>query len=240
MSKDPGAGAEAQERRLWRSAAEQNLAHRPRSRRGAEAVGRVAAHFMNEVDRLLANTENLVGRALEDAPLQPRRPSELYSALDRVRDARNVAQQFLVFSRGRLASADWIDFTDTLEALRPLLHQITGESICLTLDPAPVPLAVHAPPEGLARVVMGLVADAAGALPVGGTIAIRASASADATSIALTVHPGGFGQQPLPEPANHDDVVASWGGTVRLACDHERHDLFYELVLPAVERGTFG
>lgn len=244
MTQDPGAGARAeavaQERRQRRSVAEKDLAHHGRSHRGAEAIGRVAAHFMNEIDRLLADVEKLVGRAIDFPAIQQARPGELFAALDRARAGRDVAQQFVVLSRGRLCSPDWIDLPGTLETLRPLLHHLTGETIRLALEPPPAPLAVHAPPEGLARVVTGLVADAAEALPVGGTIVIRSSLLGDATSVALTVHPVGFGQQPLPEPANHDEIVASWGGTVRLACDYEHHDLFYELILPASVEGGLG
>lgn len=235
MSKDLGARVGAQERRQFTPADEQRPGDRARCHRGAEAVGRVAAHFVGELERRLADIEGIVGHSVDTAaPLRPRQ-HDLSSVLDCARAGREVAQQFLAFARGRLNSPDWIDLAETLESLRPLLLQLAGSSIRLTLEADPCRLLVPAAAEGLARVVTGLVTDAADALPVGGTLVIRATLAADAASVALTVAPEGFGQQPMPEPANHDGVVASWGGTVRLACDHERHTLFYEVVLPTLQ-----
>ncbi len=233
MSKDLGASTGAHDRRQGIPAADPRPGDRIRCHRGAETVGRAAAHFVSELERRLARIEALAGQVLQnDAPSQPG-PPELRPVLDCATEARDLAQQFLRFSGERLSSPDWIDLADTLESLRPLLHQLAGGSIRLTLDAGQGRLFVPAPAEALARVIVGLVTDAADALPVGGTLAVRGALASDADEVVLTVTPFGFGQQPLPEPATHDGLVTSWGGTVRIACDHERHQVFYEMVLPA-------
>jgi signal transduction histidine kinase len=214
-------------------ASERELIDASQRHHGTEAVGRVAWHFVGEIDRLVEDICGLVSDALDRTESHDPRGRDLRSALDCAKRAREVMQQFLAFSRGRLRAPEWLPLADSLETLRPMLEQLTGDSIRLDIEPVPVGLHVNAPPEGLARVLTGLVADAAEALPVGGGVAIRASALSKQGTIVLTVHPSGFGQQPLREPASHDAVVASWDGVLRLAFDDR--ELLYELTLRATE-----
>jgi signal transduction histidine kinase len=234
MGNNAEAHADPDPRRRFLSVTERHPVDPGRRHRGIEAVGRVAPQFVVEIDRLIADVHRAVNGALERTDTLDPRIRELRHALDGVRQARQVTQQFLAFSRSRLRTPEWLKLAGVLEALRPMLEQLAGESICLSIEPVSARLQVHAPPEGLARVLMTMVADAAEALPVGGTIAIGTSAAASEPGLfVLTVRPAGFGQQPLPEPADHDAIVASWDGALRLARDDR--ELLYELTLRTLD-----
>jgi hypothetical protein len=201
---------------------------------GAEAVGRVARDFVEEIDRRIADVQRLVSGIQGLTDEQDPRAAGLQAALQQATHATEVAQQFLSFSRSRLDASYGIDLEETLDSVRPILELLTGESIRLTIEVETGRCVVHAVREGFARILAGLVADGAEALPVGGAIGIRVTAGTVPGVIVLTVRPTGFGLKPLREPDH--GVAASWGAGLRMVRDHQQ--FAYELTLRAAsDRG---
>ena len=138
-----------------------------------EAIGRLAggvAHdFNNILTAIVGHTSLLLGRLPEG---DPRRADaeQVQRAAER---AVALTRQLLTFGRRHPAVVETLDLNEALEDVVPMLRQLVGERVEIVVRPEPGLEHVRVDRNQFQQVVMNLVANAAEAMPDGGTITVE-------------------------------------------------------------------
>ncbi|MBZ9717528.1 PAS domain-containing protein [Mesorhizobium sp. AD1-1] len=151
--------------------------HRRQSQK-LEAIGRLAAGIVHDMNNLLAVFESglrLLQKQLREDPANPNASMLIEELLKRTQNGGALTQQLLAFSRGQSLRPQTIDLNGRIEAMTMLLERTLGNgiSINLELDPALGPVVVDA--NQLDVAILNLAVNAKDAMAGTGTLAIETS-----------------------------------------------------------------
>ncbi|MBI5131965.1 MAG: response regulator [Rhodopseudomonas palustris] len=155
-----------------REAVQARLAHAQRM----EAVGQLAggiAHDLNNVIQVVQGCAEIV-EATDDNPPQTRRMAQIM--LDATTRGAAITNRLLAFSRRSDLSADHVDVSAMLEALRDMLSHTLGDGIGIELLIEPGLPALKADKSQLETVLVNIAVNARDAMNDTGTLYISACA----------------------------------------------------------------
>ena len=180
---------QAREERAARKAIEVQLQQAQKM----EAVGRLAGGIAHDFNNLLTAILGFTGLALDK--LNADRPVKF--ELEQVKQAADRAARFtrqlLAFSRQQVLSPRLIDPGESIESMLPMLRQLLGEDVDLSVS-ARATGRVRVDPGQFEQVVMNLAVNARDAMPNGGTLLIATERVfiGDTHASRLQVQPGEF------------------------------------------------
>jgi two-component system cell cycle sensor histidine kinase/response regulator CckA len=192
---------QAREERAARQAVELQLQQSQKM----EAVGRLAGGIAHDFNNLLTAILGFTGLALNKtdtagAPVK----FELEQVKQAAERAARFTRQLLAFSRQQVLSPRLIDPDASIESMMPMLRQLLGEDVELSITDRAAG-KVRVDPGQFEQVVMNLAVNARDAMPNGGTLRLgtahRTIAQTEATALqlqsgdymVLTVTDNGFG-----------------------------------------------
>ena len=157
---------QARDERAARQAVELQLQHSQKM----EAVGRLAGGIAHDFNNLLTAILGFTGLALDKLS---NGPSSVQFELEQVKQAAERATRFtrhlLAFSRQQVLSPRPIDPAESIDVMMPMLRQLLGEDIDVSIsDHAKAKARVD--PGQFEQVVMNLVVNARDAMPNGGKL----------------------------------------------------------------------
>lgn len=174
----PSAGARPGQTVRGRNASAKGL--KPGHAERLQALGEVAldvAHdFRNLLTAMLNGCELMLDRHGPEDPLH----EDLTQVLATAERARALAEELLMFARGAPAQAVPLAVDRRLLALAPVLDQLVGVDVTLTLELEAEGVAVLIAPNRFDQVLFNLAANAGEAMADGGRLVIRSSRTADA------------------------------------------------------------
>lgn len=174
----PPAGARAGQTARSRNSSAKAL--KPGHAERLQALGEVAldvAHdFRNLLTAMLNGCELMLDRHGPEDPLH----EDLTQVLATAERARALAEELLMFARGAPAQAVPLAVDRRLLALAPVLDQLVGADVTLTLELEAEGTAVLIAPNRFDQVLFNLAANAGDAMADGGRLVIRSSRTADA------------------------------------------------------------
>ena len=145
-----------------------------------QALGEVAldvAHdFRNLLTAMLNGCELMLDRHGPEDPLH----EDLTQVLATAERARALAEELLMFARGAPAEAVPLAVDRRLLALAPVLDQLVGADVTLTLELEAEGTSVRIAPNRFDQALFNLAANAGDAMADGGRLVIRSSRVADA------------------------------------------------------------
>ncbi|MCM4077534.1 response regulator [Paractinoplanes hotanensis] len=151
-----------------------------------------AAHDFNNILGAILGYTSLAIESINDfsESLPAGLPESLLADLDQVvkggERAKALTQQLLAFGRREITQPATFDVNTLLREMLDALHDAAGEAT-VVLKLAPGPADVRADPRQIGQVLVNLVANAADAMPGGGTISIATSAGAEGgTAVTVT------------------------------------------------------
>ncbi len=159
-----------------------------------EAVGRLAGGIAHDFNNLLTAILGFAGLALEKvnegSGLVRFELEQVKQAAER---AARFTRQLLAFSRQQVLSPRLIDATESLDSMMPMLRQLVGEDVQLSMTGERIG-KVRVDPGQFEQVVMNLVVNARDAMPNGGTLELTTTAyELSATDAArLQAQPGRY------------------------------------------------
>ncbi|SUS06427.1 Hybrid sensor histidine kinase/response regulator (fragment) [uncultured Defluviicoccus sp.] len=174
----PSAGARPGQTARGRNASAKGV--KPGHAERLQALGEVAldvAHdFRNLLTAMLNGCELMLDRHGPEDPLH----EDLTQVLATAERARALAEELLMFARGAPAQAVPLAIDGRLLALAPVLDQLVGADVTLTLELEAEGAAVLIAPNRFDQVLFNLAANAGEAMADGGRLVIRSSRTADA------------------------------------------------------------
>jgi signal transduction histidine kinase/ActR/RegA family two-component response regulator len=153
-----------------------------------ESIGRLAggvAHDFNNLLTVIGGYAELLGG---DASLSEEQRAEVQQIAEAGRQASNLTQQLLAFSRKQVIQARALNLNTVVQATTTMLRRLVGEDVELVtvLDPGLEP--VMADPSQMHQVLMNLVVNARDAMPKGGKVRIS-TANVALDAAAAAAHP---------------------------------------------------
>lgn len=220
-----------------------------------EAVGRMASGLAHDFGHLLALVDGYADQAQRAAGAQARA-----EALEAVRSAagraRAQVRKLMHFARQDTPSIEVFDAGEVLHEVGPMLRQTLGPAVRLRIEPPAGPAIVRADREQFALVLLNLAANAADAMPDGGSFAIMARVDTAAGTFEIGLRDSGPGiaaeaLEQVFEPfyttkpqgqgtglglAVGRDLAAGWGGRLEYVDDPGRGGAGFRLALPLAAR----
>lgn len=142
--------------------------------RRLEAIGRLAGGVAHDFNNLLTVTTSYT--QLLQMDLEPEPGSDTAEFLDGIADctrqAADLTAQLLSFGRRQHLERRALDLGEVVAALMPMLRRVVREDVALELDRPEGPLAVCVDRGQVEQAVVNLVANAAAAMPSGGTVSL--------------------------------------------------------------------
>ena len=177
-ARGPAAGARA--RQTARGPDDAGNGRQPGHAERLQALGEVAldvAHdFRNLLTAMLNGCELMLDRHGPEDPLH----EDLTQVLATAERARALAEELLMFARGAPAEAVPLAIDRRLLALAPVLDQLVGADVTLTLELEAEGTSVRIAPNRFDQAIFNLAANAGDAMADGGRLVIRSSRVADA------------------------------------------------------------
>ena len=172
------------------------LAHSQEGLRQAqkmEVVGRLAggvAHDFNNLMTVMYGAVDELAR-LHGGSASEEHVRDLEGALQR---AKGLTAQLLAFSRKQVSRVVDVDLGAVVRDSEKLLQRLLGSDVALRLATPEAPLRAAADPSQVAQVLMNLVVNARDAMPNGGTLSVRATATEldAAAAAAVQAAPGPY------------------------------------------------
>ncbi len=220
-----------------------------------EAVGRMASGLAHDFGHLLTLVDGYADQARNAAVPQARA-----EALDGVRSAagraRAQVRKLMHFARQDAPLIEAFDAGDALCDIVPMLRQTLGASVRFRFEPPTMPAVVHADREQFALVLLNIAANAADAMPDGGSFAVTTAVDSTAATLEIEMRDSGPGiadgdLEQIFEPfyttkpqgrgtglglAVSRDLAADWGGRLEYVADPsgeaEPRGAGFRLVLP--------
>ncbi len=150
-----------------------------------QAVGQLAGGIAHDFNNILTAVLGLTDQLLARHP----ETGVDYADLDQIRingrRAAALVEQLLAFARQQPRKQRVLDLETTVLGLRPLLEQLIGPNIALTIDAPGLARAVHADDSQIEQIVVNLVVNARDAMEGAGALAIALSDVAAADIVAL-------------------------------------------------------
>lgn len=158
--------------------AQRALEERRRQSQKIEAIGRLAAGIVHDMNNLLSVFQaglNLLQRKIAQDPSDPKIATMFDELRNRTQNGSALTQQLLAFSRRQSLSPEVIDLNDRIEALSSLLERTLGKEteIRTALDPALGPVLID--PNQLDVALLNLAVNARDAMEAGGILTIETS-----------------------------------------------------------------
>ena len=153
-----------------------------------EAVGRLAggiAHDFNNILTVIGGRAQLLLDALEASAPGRHAVELIQQAAER---AGKLTRQLLAFSRKQMLQPSVLDLTAVVTGLMPMLRQLIGEHIQLTVVPGATG-SVRADATQVEQVIANLAINAQDAMPDGGRLTIE-TADVDLGAAFTLAHPG--------------------------------------------------
>ncbi|RWM69258.1 MAG: PAS domain-containing protein [Mesorhizobium sp.] len=178
---------------------------RRRQSQKLEAIGRLAAGIVHDINNLIAAFESglrLLQKQLADDPANPNTAILVEELLRRAQNGGALAQQLLAFSRRQSLAPETVDLNARIQSLTMLLERTLGSGIAIRrdLDPELGPVLVDA--NQLDVAILNLAVNAKDAMAGKGTFSIKTSnapediedvRSVAASFVRVTVHDTGYG-----------------------------------------------
>jgi len=137
----------------------------------ARLTGGIVHNFNNLLSVMLSYSRMMLSELSEDHPLRED-VAEIHRAGER---GAAMTRQLLAFSRQRVVESRRFDLNDFLAGMEPMVQQVLGEKIQLSLRITAGTLPIHADPGQIEQALLNLVVNARDAMPRGGTLAIATS-----------------------------------------------------------------
>ena len=138
-----------------------------------QAVGQLAGGVAHDFNNILTAVLGLTDQLLDHHPAGD--PD--HEALDEIRRngerAAALVAQLLAFARQQPQRQQVLDLVPLVEGLRPLLAQLLGKGISVTIEGEPLAQAVRADPGQIEQVIVNLAVNARDAMSGVGTLSIR-------------------------------------------------------------------
>ncbi|MET0795110.1 MAG: PAS domain-containing protein [Polyangiaceae bacterium] len=161
---------------------EEQLLHSQRMEATGRLAGGIAHDFNNLLTVIMSYSE--LGRFTLDV----NHPS--YEALEQINVAAQRAaaltRQLLIFARKEVVDPKVIDLNHLVESVAKLLHRVVGEDVIVSIDLFPDPAPVTIDPVQCEQLLMNLAVNARDAMPSGGSLRIRTSASRDSVRVSVS------------------------------------------------------
>lgn len=145
-----------------------------------ESVGRLAggiAHDFNNMLFAISGYAELLTQDLVAAHPNDLDRAGLLQSVKAISDAAKRAGaltgQLLAFSRQQMVVAQVVDMNAAITTIAPMVRQLIGEHLRLTLDLDPGAGRILADPSQIDQIVVNLVVNARDAMPGGGTVTIK-------------------------------------------------------------------
>jgi signal transduction histidine kinase/serine/threonine protein kinase/CheY-like chemotaxis protein len=137
-----------------------------------EAIGRLAGGIAHDFNNMLSVILGVTDQILTQRSSRsvPEDVKTVQSAAERARD---LTRQLLAFSRGQYLRPEILSLNDLVERLEPILRQLLGSDVQLSLQLQDGLGPVRADPAQLDQVLTNLVVNARDAMPGGGELVIR-------------------------------------------------------------------
>jgi len=181
---------QAREERAARQAVELQLQQSQKM----EAVGRLAGGIAHDFNNLLTAMLGFTGLALDKinsggGPVK----FELEQVKQAAERAARFTKQLLAFSRQQVLSARLIDPAESIDAMVPMLRQLLGADVDLSI-PERAAGKVKVDPGQFEQVVMNLAVNARDAMPNGGTLRLSTTREhvSRTDAIRLQLEPGEY------------------------------------------------
>jgi signal transduction histidine kinase len=180
---------QAREERAARKAVELQLQQAQKM----EAVGRLAGGIAHDFNNLLTAILGFTGLALDKVNAGNPVKFELEQVKQAADRAARFTRQLLAFSRQQVLSPRLIDPGESIETMVPMLRQLLGEDVELSVS-ARANGKVRVDPGQFEQVVMNLAVNARDAMPNGGTLRLATDRVIVGETLAarLQVQPGEF------------------------------------------------
>lgn len=156
--------------------AQRALEERRRQSQKIEAIGRLAAGIVHDMNNLLSVFQaglNLLQKKIAQDPSDPKIATMFDELRNRTQNGSALTQQLLAFSRRQSLSPEVIDLNDRIQALSSLLERTLGSEmeIRTALDPALG--SVNIDPNQLDVALLNLAVNARDAMKAGGALTIE-------------------------------------------------------------------
>lgn len=125
-----------------------------------DALGRLAGGVAHDFNQLVSVVLTCTGLALEELPPESPVQDELRDALAAAMSAGSLIRQLLGFSRSRSAQLEPLELDAVVRDARPLVQQLAGASLAVSLSLPDAPLVVRASRVLLEQVLVNLVVNA--------------------------------------------------------------------------------
>jgi len=145
-----------------------------------ESVGRLAGGIAHDFNNMLFAISGYAELLTQD--LVAAHPSELdrsgllqsvKAISDAAKRAGALTGQLLAFSRQQMVVAQVVDMNAAITTIAPMIRQLIGEHLRLTLDLDPGAGRILADPSQIDQILVNLVVNARDAMPAGGTVTIK-------------------------------------------------------------------
>src|SRR5437763_6861674 len=164
-----------------------------------EAVGQLTGGIAHDFNNILAIILGNVELLRAYLPKDEYADEIIDAVLRATLHGRDLTSHLLAFSRRRLLNPHPVDVNALVAGTVRLLGRTLGTSIQLTTDTCPDPCVAFVDPGALEAAVLNVALNAPGAMPQGGTLAIRTStvSLSDVHGIDNDLKPGQFVQLAL-------------------------------------------
>ncbi len=179
--------------------------------RRMEALGRLAAGVAHDFSNVLLAISLLSQRLklrLSEDPEGAKMAANIGSETDR---GTRLVRQLLAFARQEKTTPVFVDLSEVVAGLMPLLETIVTSRHALALDTPEGPVTLRADRTQLEQIVMNLVTNARDALPDGGTIRVSVTET-DENEAQLVVSDDGVGMDEETQSRVFEPFFTTKGG----------------------------
>jgi signal transduction histidine kinase len=144
--------------------------------RRMQAVGRLAGGVAHEVNNAMTTVLGFAEFAARRVGAEHAAAADLAEIRQAAHRAAEIARQLLTFSRRRVEEPRPWRLETIVAGLAPTLARVAGAGVTVTVRCAPEPVAVRIDRSQLEQVLINLAANAADAMPDGGSLVVETDA----------------------------------------------------------------
>ncbi|MFO1523607.1 MAG: response regulator [Kiritimatiellia bacterium] len=137
-----------------------------------EVVGRMAGSITHDFNNMLTPITGYSDLLLRDPALAPAHQEMVQQILAASRRARDLTRRLLAFSRRQVMDMKPCDLGKVISGFQPLLRQVLGDRVALTLRQTGTACTVMCDPGQIEHALMNLAVNASDAMPEGGELTL--------------------------------------------------------------------